>query len=58
VTRTTPLIENVKTFLLGRRKSLIFRCSVMGKDGTGVSDSDCATEDGLVGSLESLSVVV
>jgi hypothetical protein len=51
-----PLIENVKTFLFGGSKSLIFRCSVMGKDGRGASD--CTTEEALVGSLVSFSVVV
>jgi hypothetical protein len=58
VTRTTPLIENVKTLLWGGRKSLIFRCNVIGKDGRGASDSDCTIEEGLVGPLVSLSVVV
>jgi hypothetical protein len=58
VTRTMPLIENVKAFLFGGSKSLIFRCSVIGKDGRGASDSDCATELALVGSLVSFSVVV
>jgi hypothetical protein len=58
VTRTTPLIENVKAFLLGGRKSLIFRCNVIGKDGRGASDSDCTIEGDLVGSLVSLSAIV
>jgi hypothetical protein len=58
VTSTMPLIENVKTFLFGGSKSLIFRCSVMGKDGRGASDSDCTTEEALVVSLVSFSVVV
>jgi hypothetical protein len=58
VTRTIPLIENVKAFLFGGSKSLIFRCSVIGKDGIGASDSDCTIEEALVGSLVSFSVVV
>jgi hypothetical protein len=58
VTRAIPLIENVKTFLFGGSKSLIFKCSVMGKDGIGASDSDCTIEEALVGSLVSFSVVV
>jgi hypothetical protein len=58
VTRAMPLIENVKTFLFGGSRSLIFKCSVMGKDGRGVADSDCTTEEALVGSLVSFSVVV